>query len=61
MENWNDFIQSVRKNKAQLLENYGSLEGIYKHQEEDRPRLEKEGWKFISFEEINPQNKPLCQ
>ena len=57
MENWNDFIQSVRENKAQLLEKYGDIESLFKHQEEDRLRLEKEGWEFISFEEINMQNK----
>ena len=57
MDNWNDFIQGVRKNKAQLLETYGGLEGLFKHQEEDRSRLESEGWKFVSFEEMCVQNR----
>lgn len=49
---YDPIIAEVRKNRAELLEMYGGFEGLRKHQEEDRPRLEKEGWKFVSVEEV---------
>jgi hypothetical protein len=35
---------------------YGGIEGLHKHMDEERPRLEKEGWKFISAEEFAQRN-----
>ena len=50
---WDDEIMAeVRQNKAHLLEKYGGIEGLHKHMEEDRPRLEKEGWRFLAPEEV---------
>jgi hypothetical protein len=45
-------IAEVRQNRAKLFEMYGGLEGLRKHQDEERPQLEKEGWRFATDEEI---------
>jgi hypothetical protein len=47
-----EIVAEVRQNRAKLLEMYGGIEGLQKHMDEERPRLEKEGWKFISAEEF---------
>ena len=47
-----DPVAEVRKNRELLLEKYGGIDGLHKHMEEERPKLEKQGWKFISVEEI---------
>jgi hypothetical protein len=52
MDDWKNFILEVRQNKAQLLEQYGGVLGLQKHQEEERPKLEQAGWKFITSEEL---------
>ena len=59
-----DPVAEVRRNREMLLEKYGGIEGWHKHMEEDRPRLEALGWKFITVEEIlakkrASQNAPL--
>jgi hypothetical protein len=49
---WDDEIMAeCRQRKAELLEEYGGWDGYLKHQEEDRPRLEAEGWHFVTPEE----------
>jgi hypothetical protein len=48
---WENFILDVRRRKAQLLETYGGLEGLQKHMAEERPNLEKDGWRFETLEE----------
>jgi hypothetical protein len=59
MKNYNDeIVAEVRYNRAKLLEMYGGIEGLHKHMDEERPRLEKEGWKFISAEEFAARNVP---
>jgi hypothetical protein len=45
-------VLEVRKNRTMLLETYGGIEGLHKHMEEERPKLEKQGWKFVTIEEI---------
>ena len=47
-----DFIAEVRQNREILLEKYGGIDGLHKHMNEDRPKLEEQGWKFISIEDI---------
>jgi hypothetical protein len=54
---WEDFIAGVRRNKANLLEEYGGIEGLHieglhRHMAEEHPRLEKDGWKFVTLEEV---------
>jgi hypothetical protein len=45
-------LEEVRQMKADLLKTYGGIEGLHRHQDEVRPQLEKEGWKFITGEEL---------
>ena len=52
MEIWEDFIAGVRKNKADLLEEYGGIDGLRKHMDDERSLLEKQGWKFTTLEEV---------
>jgi len=47
-----DIVAEVRKNREELLADYGGIEGYLKHLDEDRPRLEREGWKFVDLEEM---------
>jgi hypothetical protein len=49
---YDPILAEVRRNKAKLLEMYGGIEGLHKHMDEDRPRLEKEGWHFATEEEM---------
>jgi hypothetical protein len=47
-----DPIKEVRRNREKLLEMYGGIDGLHKHMDEQRPLLEKQGWKFmVSFED----------
>jgi hypothetical protein len=53
-------IAEVRKNREKLLEMYGGIDGLHKHMDEERPKLEEEGWHFVADEEMNilqSQNK----
>jgi hypothetical protein len=56
-ETWNDFITEVRERKAKLLEVYGGIDGLLRHQEEDRLRLEEEGWHFETPEEFQARTQ----
>jgi hypothetical protein len=47
-----DPVTEVRRNRAALLEKYGGIEGLHKHMDEERPELERQGWKFVTIEEI---------
>ena len=47
-----DPVAEVRKNRELLLKRYGGIDGLHKQMDEERPKLEKQGWKFISVEEI---------
>lgn len=51
-----EIVAEVRRNRAKLLEIYGGIQGLHKHMDEERPRLEKEGWKFVSAEEFGKRN-----
>ena len=47
-----DPISEVRHNRELLLEKHGGIKGLHKHMDKERPRLEKQGWKFVSVEEV---------
>jgi len=47
-----DPITEVRHNRELLLKKYGGIDGLHEHMEEERPKLEKLGWKFVSVEEV---------
>jgi hypothetical protein len=45
-------VEEVHRTRDRLLERYGGWEGYNKHLDEDRPRLEAEGWHFETDEEF---------
>ena len=47
-----DPLAEVHRIRAELLEEYGGIKGYLKHLNEDRPRLEKEGWRFACTEKL---------
>jgi hypothetical protein len=49
---YDPILTEVRRNKARLIEMYGGIDGWLKHLDEDRCRLEKEGWHFLTEEEM---------
>jgi hypothetical protein len=51
-KNEEDPVAEVHRIRAELLEEYGGIKGYLKHLNEDRPRLEKEGWHFAGPEEL---------
>jgi hypothetical protein len=44
-------VEEVHRTRDRLLEKYGGWEGYNKHLDEERPRLEAEGWHFETPEE----------
>ena len=52
MTYYDPFVDEVRQNREKLLDLYGGFEGYMKHIDEERPRLEKEGWRFATEEEL---------
>jgi len=48
-----DIIAEVHRIRAELLEKYGGISGWHKHNVEERPILEKEGWRFATKEELS--------
>ena len=53
-----DIVSEVRFNREKLLEIYGGIVGLQKYMKEERPKLEKQGWCFVSAEEFSKFNKP---
>jgi hypothetical protein len=47
-----DILTEVREARKELLREYGGIEGLHKHMDEERPLLEAQGWKFITIEEV---------
>jgi hypothetical protein len=47
-----DPVAEVRRNREALLKEHGGIDGLHKHMDEVRPELEKQGWKFMTVEEI---------
>jgi hypothetical protein len=45
-------VAEVRKRREELLDEYGGMEGYLKHIEKDRPRWEREGWKFVDINDM---------
>jgi hypothetical protein len=54
-----DIIAEVRQNREQLLKKYGGIDGYLQHLAEERPQLEKDGWKFVSIDEVRSRNHHL--
>jgi len=51
-----DIVAEVRHNREKLIEIHGGIEGLQKYMKEERPQLEKEGWRFVSAEEFSRLN-----
>ena len=47
-----DTMAEVHRIRAELMEKYGGIAGWHKHNVEERPLLEKEGWHFATEEEL---------
>ena len=52
-----DPIAEVRRNREMLLEKHGGVEGLRKHMAEQRPLLEKQGWTFVTPEEVRAKRR----
>jgi len=48
----NDPVAEVRRNREGLLKKYGGIDGLHRHMDEERPELEKQGWTFVSAEDV---------
>jgi hypothetical protein len=55
-----EVVAEVRRNREELLAEYGGIEGLHKHMEEERPILEAQGWKFVSTEEVAARKLNHC-
>jgi hypothetical protein len=51
-----EVMLEVRQNKAELLQKYGGIQGLLQHMDNERPELEKQGWKFIDSKDVYSQN-----
>jgi hypothetical protein len=49
---YDPIVAEVRHTREKLQEKYGGWEGYLKHQKDDRPRLEAEGWHFVTPDEL---------
>ncbi|GHV29566.1 hypothetical protein AGMMS49940_13650 [Spirochaetia bacterium] len=52
-----EIVDEVYRHRAELLEEYGGIEGLHKHMDEELPRLIQQGWKVVSAEEVAAKNK----
>jgi hypothetical protein len=43
-----DPVAEVHRIRAEMMEEYGGIEGYMKHLDEDLPRLIAEGWKIVT-------------
>jgi len=44
-----DIVAEVRHNRELLLEQHGGIDGLHRYMDENRTKLEEEGWKFVSI------------
>jgi len=42
-----DIVAEVRRNREILLEQHGGIDGLHKYMDENKAKLEEEGWKFV--------------
>ena len=52
-----DIVEEVYRHRKELLEDYGGIDGLHKHMEEELPNLIKQGWRAVSVEEAAERNK----
>jgi len=44
-----DIVAEVRRNRELLLEQHGGIDGLHRYMDENKSKLEEEGWKFVSI------------
>jgi len=44
-----DIVAEVRHNRELLLEQHGGIDGLHRYMDENKAKLEAEGWKFVSI------------
>ena len=47
-----DLVAEVRRNREDMLEEHGGFEKYTEYLSEQRPKLEAEGWRFATPDEI---------
>jgi hypothetical protein len=52
-----DIVDEIYRHRKEMVEEYGGIEGLLKHMDEERPRLIAEGWKFVTVEEMAERNR----
>ena len=52
-----DIVEEVRRHREELAEEYPTFEARKKHWDTLQPQLEKEGWKFVTLEEVLAKGK----
>lgn len=52
-----DLVAEVRKARERLLQRFGGIDGLHRHMDEERPLLEKQGWKFASLDEVRARQQ----
>ena len=52
-----EIVNEVRRTRARLLKQYGGIEGLHRHMDEELPLLIQQGWKVVSAEEVAAKNK----
>jgi hypothetical protein len=50
-----EVVAEVRKNREELLEEHGGIEGYLKYLQSQHSRWEAEGFRSVSFEEVQAQ------
>jgi len=54
-----DIVAEVRHNRELLLEQHGGISGLHRYMDENKTKLEEEGWKFVSIPVHNFIKKQL--
>jgi hypothetical protein len=52
-----EIVEEVRRNREELLQEYGGVNGYLKHLTDEQLRLEKEGWVFVTPEEVRAKQR----
>jgi hypothetical protein len=52
-----DLVAEVRRNREMLLEQHGGIEGLHKYMEDERPKLEQDGWDFVPIDYVSAKRR----
>ncbi|MDR2490203.1 MAG: hypothetical protein LBD20_02240 [Spirochaetaceae bacterium] len=59
IEYYDKVLEEVRRNRENLLNVYGGIDGFHEYMRQERPRLEKDGWKFINPDELRERKSHI--